>query len=107
MNLQLLLRCGIMLFCCLLFVVYSHFSKVRLCHLHPICASAHSPPPPQINFRNPGLIFMKLRMCVMVPDPISTACFVNPFDLSVCLCLTPIVSTQRLSENLLMLLGNG
>jgi hypothetical protein len=48
----------------------------------------------------PEPIFMKLGMYIMVPEPISTAYFLNASDQSVYLYVyPPIVARQRLSKN--------
>jgi hypothetical protein len=55
---------------------------------------------PFINFWMPELIFMKLCMYIMAPEPISTAYVVNPCHQSMRLYVyTPIVDRQRLSKN--------
>jgi hypothetical protein len=42
---------------------------------------------PPINFIMPELIFMKLGMHIMAPEPISTAHFMNPSYQSVPMCV--------------------
>jgi hypothetical protein len=47
----------------------------------------------------PILIFMKLGIYIMAPEPILTAYFINPSHQSVSVCvLDSIVATQRLGE---------
>jgi hypothetical protein len=48
-----------------------------------------------MNFWMPEPIFMKLGMCIMAPEPISTVYFINPFHQSVCLYLYPPPSLSR------------
>jgi hypothetical protein len=46
------------------------------------------------------LICMKLGMCIMAPEPISTTHFINPSHQSVCIYVyPPIVARQRLGKN--------
>jgi hypothetical protein len=52
-----------------------------------------------INFLMLDPIVMKLGMCIMEPESISTAYFINPSHESVRL-YPPIVATQRLGKNL-------
>jgi hypothetical protein len=40
-----------------------------------------------INFWMPKPIFMKVGIYIMVPDPISTAYFINPSHQSMCMCI--------------------
>jgi hypothetical protein len=40
-------------------------------------------------------IFMKLGICITVPDPISTAHFINPSHQSVCLYVYPLVVLRQ------------
>jgi hypothetical protein len=57
---------------------------------------------PPNNFWMPELIFMKLGMYIMAPEPIASVCFINPSHQSVCMCvcLYPlIVAGQRLGKN--------
>jgi hypothetical protein len=58
----------------------------------PCCLCVCIPP---INFKMPEPIFMKLGMCIMAPEPISTAYFINPSQQSVYMC---IVTGQRLCK---------
>jgi hypothetical protein len=45
-------------------------------------------------------IFIKLGMCIMAPEPISAAYFINPSHQSLCLYVyPPIVARQRLGKN--------
>jgi hypothetical protein len=44
---------------------------------------------PHIKFWMPELIFMKLGMYAMAPEPILTAYFINPAHQSVCLYVYP------------------
>jgi hypothetical protein len=58
------------------------------------------PTPPPINFWTPEPIYIKLGMCIMAPEPISTACFINPSHQSVCLYVYPLIAAmQRLGKN--------
>jgi hypothetical protein len=55
--------------------------------------------PPQINFYVPEIIFVKLGMYIMEPEPISTAYFINLSDQPVCLYVyPPLLDRQRLSK---------
>jgi hypothetical protein len=55
---------------------------------------------PHISFRIALSIFMKLGMYIMEPEPISTACLVNPPYQCVCLYVYPfIVGRQRIGNN--------
>jgi hypothetical protein len=48
----------------------------------------------------PEPIFIKFGMCIMAPEPISMAYFINPSHQSVCLYLYPsIVARQQLGKN--------
>jgi hypothetical protein len=47
--------------------------NVRLCDLHAVCLPVYPP----VNFWMPEPVFMKLRMYVMAPEPISTAYFIT------------------------------
>jgi hypothetical protein len=48
----------------------------------------------------PEPMFIKLGMCIMAPEPISMAYFINPSHQSVCLHMYPLISAkQRLGEN--------
>jgi hypothetical protein len=54
-----------------------------------------------IKFLMPEPIFMKLGICIMAPEPISTVYVINPSHQSVCLNLYPlIVARQRLGKNI-------
>jgi hypothetical protein len=56
--------------------------------------------PPPSNFWMPELIFMKLGMYIMACEPISTAYFVNPPPISLCLYVYPAIGPwQRLGKN--------
>jgi hypothetical protein len=55
--------------------------------------------PPLINFWMPEPIFMILDMCIVAPEPISTASFINSSHYSVCLYVyPPIVARERLGK---------
>jgi hypothetical protein len=55
---------------------------------------------PTINFSVPEPIFMKLGMHIMIPEPISTAYYINPTNQSPYLYVhPPIVVRQRLGKN--------
>jgi hypothetical protein len=56
--------------------------KVSLCDLHAVCVSVYPP----INFWMCELIFMKLGIYILAPEPISTAYFINP-PISLCVCM--------------------
>jgi hypothetical protein len=65
-------------------IIYlAHFPKAYLCDLLPLCVSVY----PLINCSLPHPIFMKLGMYIMTPEPISTDCFINPSNQSVCICM--------------------
>jgi hypothetical protein len=50
----------------------------------------------------PEPIFMKLDMYNMAPEPTSTAYFINPSHLLVCLYVSPpIVARQRFGKNII------
>jgi hypothetical protein len=54
-----------------------------------------------INFWMPELIFMKLRIYIMAPEPICTTYFINPYHQFVSLYLYPnIIARQRLGKNI-------
>jgi hypothetical protein len=55
---------------------------------------------PSFNFVMTEQIFMKLGTCIMEPEPIQTAYFINPSHQFMCLCVySPIVARQRLCKN--------
>jgi hypothetical protein len=63
----------------------------------PRCLCAYELPP--INFWMLKPIFIKIGMYIMPPEPISTACSINPYHQSVCLCVySPIVARQSISK---------
>jgi hypothetical protein len=66
---------------------FPYFEKIKvgLCDHHAICI----PPPPLVDFWLPEPVFMKLGMCIMLTEPISTAYFRNPSHQSVCLYMYP------------------
>jgi hypothetical protein len=70
--------------------------KVRLCDL-PLSVCLRIP---SIRFWMAEPVFMKSGMYIMVPGPISTSYFINPFNHSLCLYMySPIVDRQRLGKN--------
>jgi hypothetical protein len=44
-----------------------------------------------IHLLMPEPVFMKLGMCIMAPEPISTSYFINPSHQSVCLYVYPLL----------------
>jgi hypothetical protein len=65
--------------------------KVVLRDYLAVCVSVYSPSP-TISFWMPEPVFMKLGMCIMAPQPISVAYFINPSHQSVCLYVYPRIS---------------
>jgi hypothetical protein len=43
----------------------------------------------------PESIFTELDLYILVPEPISTAYFINPFYQFVCLCLSPLIVARH------------
>jgi hypothetical protein len=53
-----------------------------------------------INFLMSELVFMKLGMYIMAPEPVSLAYFINPSHQSLCpYVYPPIVARQQLDKN--------
>jgi hypothetical protein len=63
------------------FPFWVHFPKLGLCDLHGVSVSVNL----SIYFCMAEPIFMKLGICVIAPEPISTAYFINPSYQSACL----------------------
>jgi hypothetical protein len=63
----------------------TYFPKAGLCYLLSLCVCI--PPYERLNARTSR---MKLGMCIMAHEPISTAYFVNPSHQPVCLYVYPL-----------------
>jgi hypothetical protein len=58
--------------------------------------------PLTINLQMSEPMFIKLGMYIMAPEPISTACFINPSHQSVCLyVITLFLARQRFGKKTL------
>jgi hypothetical protein len=64
-------------------------TKVRLWYHPEVCVSVYV----RLAYVNwmPELIFMKISMCIMAPEHISAAYFINPSHQSVCLHVYPAI----------------
>jgi hypothetical protein len=73
----------------------SHISPFPKTSMPSACYVSVNPP---VNFGMNEPIFNKLGICIMAPEPISMAYFINPSYQSVCLCILHIVARQRLGK---------
>jgi hypothetical protein len=78
--------CGILL---LAYFPYSEEIKVGWCNHYAVCVSLFLPPPPP-QLLNGEPIFMELGICIMAPESISAAYFINPSHQSVSICMPPL-----------------
>jgi hypothetical protein len=62
-------------------------NEVGLYDLRAVCMAS------PISSRFPELVFMKLGMYIVTPEPVSTAYFINPSHQSVCLHVYPRVTS--------------
>jgi hypothetical protein len=74
-----------------LLAYFPYFEKIKvgLWNLHPVCVSH------PINYWMPEPIFMKCGMYIIALELRSTACFLNPSNLSMCLYMYPIIVARQ------------
>jgi hypothetical protein len=80
------------------YVFLAYSPKVGLCGIRLSVCLVYEP----INFWIREPIFMKMCIYIMAPEPISTACFINPpISLCVCMWIPPFIVRQRLGKHVL------